>query len=151
MYQQIEDGLMSLAESVGGMSTNDLTTMAYQYKDVAAFFDSEMKPEDTCQLALGTVLISPDGKTPQCFIAVLQDRVAVAHRTGMFKKSIVSEVLPFSLITDVTWGNGTTPRTRDAQIARIVAPGREIAFALPLANAQQSGQAIKTAILGQGS
>ena len=151
MQQQIEDGMMAYAEAVGGMSTDDLTAMAYQYKDVKPFFDSEMTAGDTCQLALGSVVVTSDGKSLPCFVAVLQDRVAVAYRQGMFKKTTVSEVVPFAQITDVAWANGTSPRTRNAQIARIVAPGREVAFALPVAQAQMAGQVIKAAILGQGS
>lgn len=143
----IEQGLYVLAEATGDIS--DVATVVHQYAEVSSFFDSAMNPTDTCRLAFGGMIIRPDIRT-SCFVALLQDRVAIAWRQGALKKSVVGLVVPFTEVTDVTWGAGTTAATQQAQVARIMTTGGEISLALPLAHSAVIGQMLSSTILGRG-
>jgi len=143
----VEQGLYAYVQATGDVS--GMPTMVHQYDEVSSYFDSALTPRDTCLFAFAGMIIRPDIRT-SCFVAVLQDRVAIAWRQGALKKTIVGLQIPFMEIADVSWGPGATPETARAQVARIMAVRGEVTVALPLGNADAVGEIVRNAILGHG-
>ena len=138
----VTEGLVSLAEA-----TLDLELVyagKIVYADVEDVFRAHLRPDESCLLAMPSILITPDIR-PQCFVAVQRSQIIIAWRTGLFRKKTFYDVIPRSRVSEITYGRGRTAATRNAYVVTVFA-GAETTFALP-ADHPDLGAWVKDAFL----
>jgi hypothetical protein len=126
LNQKIIDGLAGYVTALNDRDTAKFSVMIY--KRVARELDPLVHPDDVCKLAFPSFLIRPDLRV-ECFVAVLGDRLVIAWKAGMFRKSAAPLVIPFASITGIHRQAGSSSGTRGATLLVISgAPGATIAL-----------------------
>lgn len=126
LNEKILDGLTGYVTALNDRQAAQFGAMIY--KRVARELDPLVRPDDVCKLAFPSMLIRPDLRV-ECFVAVLGDRLVIAWKAGMFRKSAPPLVIPFANITGIRRQAGTSAGTRGAVLLAISgAPGATIAL-----------------------
>lgn len=142
LNQKILDGLAGYVTALNDRDAARFGVMIY--KRVARELDPMLRPDDVCKLAFPSFLIRPDLRT-ECFVAVLGDRLVIAWKGGMFRKSAAPLVIPFASITGMRRQAGTSAGTRGATLLVISGtPGA--AIALPKGQADTVEGLIRAAV-----
>jgi hypothetical protein len=102
----LSNGLMNFANATGDRSMVQAGAMGL--REVRDVFVENIKADDTCTFAFPSLIVLPDIRT-DCFVAILNDRVIVAWRKGLFRKTTVSRVIPKSTIKGASWGGINHP------------------------------------------
>jgi hypothetical protein len=112
----IADGLAVFALSTDDDSVTERGAAAYRrvYRTVR----QQMRPGDTCRLALPAMMVTPDRRNA-CFVIVLQDRVLVAYERGLFRSRTESLVIPIPTVTEIRRHTGSTAGLRGASLLTI--------------------------------
>jgi hypothetical protein len=131
----IINGLTNFAEAT--KDVNDAQMGGMVYKSVADVFRQNLKPGDTCAIALPSMIVLPNIRT-QCFVAITSSHLIVAWRKGLVRKNTESEVIPLGAITDAQWDVSTAASTRGASLMHVQAAGRSVTFALPKGRADMA-------------
>jgi hypothetical protein len=136
----LANGLMNFANATGDKSMVELATMAL--RDVRDVFVENIKADDTCTFAFPSMVVLPDIRV-ECFVAILNDRVIVAWRKGLFRKKTVSRVIPKHTIKQASWAVVNRPGvTRGGAALLTIIADETIDIALP-----QDKPAVANAIL----
>jgi CBS domain-containing protein len=137
MSQTIDDQMpevimRGLANYVNATDDTDYLPMGYiTYRDVKDVFIENIRPGDTCLLAFPSMVILPEIRV-ECFVAVLNDRVIIAWRKGLFMKKMVSRVIPKHTIKQASWAVVNRPgMTRGNTIMLTIIADGTIALAMP--------------------
>jgi hypothetical protein len=142
LNQKIIDGLAGYVTALNDRDAAQFGAMIY--KRVARELDPLVRPDDLCKLAFPSFLIRPDLRV-ECFVAVLGDRLVIAWKAGMFRKSAAPLVIPFASITGIRRQAGTSSGTRGATLLVISGtPGATIA--LPKGQADTVEALIRAAV-----
>lgn len=139
---KILDGLAGYVTALNDRQAAQFGAMIY--KRVARELDPLVRSEDVCKLAFPSFLIRPDLRV-ECFVAVLGDRLVIAWKAGMFRKSAAPLVIPFAGITGIRRQAGTSPGTRGA-ILLVISGGPGATLALPKGQADTVEALIRAAI-----
>ncbi|MFL5659577.1 MAG: hypothetical protein ACJ8CB_36020 [Ktedonobacteraceae bacterium] len=126
-------GLMNFANATGDRSMVQAGAIAL--RDVKDVFVENIRADNTCTFAFPSMVVLPDIRV-ECFVAILNDRVIVAWRKGLFRKTTVSRVIPKSTIKGASWGVINRPgvtRGSGAALLTIIADDT-IDIALPRDN-----------------
>jgi hypothetical protein len=99
-------GLMNFANATGNRSMVQAGGIAL--RDVKDVFVENIRADNTCTFAFPSMVVLPDIRV-ECFVAILNDRVIVAWRKGLFRKTTVSRVIPKSTIKGASWGGINHP------------------------------------------
>jgi hypothetical protein len=91
---------------------------AAAYRRVYRTVRQQMRPGDTCQLALPSTIVTSDRRNP-CFVMVLQDRVLVAYERGLLRRKSESVVIPSATVTDIRRHTGSTAGLRGVALLTI--------------------------------
>ena len=118
MVDILSTGLQNFATAGGDRELVDLGAMTL--RQVSEGFVENVKSDDICTFAFPGIVILPGIRT-DCFAAVLNDRVIVAWRKGVIKKTTVGRVIPKRTIKQVSWAVSKNPGTRGATVLTIVA------------------------------
>lgn len=112
----IADGLAVFALSTDDDSVTESGAAAYRrvYRAVR----EQMRPGDTCGLALPSTIVTPDLRSA-CFVIVLQDRVLVAYERGLLRRKAECRVIPMSTVTGVRQHTGSAAGVRGAALLTI--------------------------------
>lgn len=121
-------GLINFVNATGDRSMMELATIAL--RDVRDVFVENIRADDTCTFAFPSMVVLPDIRT-DCFVTVLNDRVIVAWRKGLFRKTTVSRVIPKSTIKQASQAVSNRPGSRGATLLTIIAD-ETIDIALPM-------------------
>lgn len=135
----IADGL-----AVFALSTNDDSVTergAAAYRRVYRAVREQMRPGDTCRLALPSMIVTPDLRNA-CFVIVLQDRVLVAYERGLFRSKTESLVIPIPTVTDVRDHTASTAGLRGAALLTICGEP-SVTIALPAGTARKAAGIIR--------
>lgn len=142
LNEKIVDGLAGYATALNDRQAAQFGAMIY--KRVARDLDPLVRSDDVCKLALPSMLIRPDLRV-ECFVAVLGDRLLIAWKAGMFRKSAAPLVIPFASINDIRRQVGTSPGTRGA-ILLVISGAVGATIALPKGQADTVEALIRAAI-----
>ena len=112
----IADGLAVFALSTDDDSVTHAGAAAYRrvYRAVR----EQMRPGDSCRLALPSTIVTPDRRIA-CLVIVLQDRVLVAYERGLFRRRTEALVIPIPTVTDIRQPTGSTAGLRGACLLTI--------------------------------
>jgi hypothetical protein len=125
----------------------ELTLMGTQVAaQLAKELETQVKPDDTCVLAFPSTAVLPS-QTATCLVVILENRLLVSWFAGIVRKKSGTVRVIRSKITDVTWGSGTTPQTRQAAMMTVRHEGLATQFALPRARTKVVASAVKSALL----
>ena len=67
--------------------------VAMALREVRDVFVENISADNTCTFAFPSMVLLPAIRV-ECFVAILNDRVIVAWRKGLFRKKTVSRVIP---------------------------------------------------------
>lgn len=123
----ISDGLMNFADAIGDKSMVEAGAMTYG--DTQDVFVEHIQTDNTCTFAFPSMVLLPGIRT-ECFVAVLNDKVIVAWRTGFFKKTTYSRVIAKNSIKEASWAISDRPDSRGASLLTITTD-ETIDIALP--------------------
>lgn len=141
----VADGLAAFQEV---SKDGELTPMGIQVAtQLAKELETQVGPADTCILAFPSTAVLPSTQTATCLVLILEDRLLVSWFAGTFRKKSGTVRVLRSEITDVTWGSGTTPQTRQATMMTVSHDGLATQFALPRTRTKVVASAIKSALL----
>ena len=138
----IVDGITAYAAAINDQSVAEGGVLAYRL--LAREIRQVMRPGDTCRLALSSTIVTPDVRVG-CFVIVLQDRILIAFRRGMFRKTSETVVIPISSITGVRSESGTSIATLGTQLLTIFGEP-SVTIALPVRRHVAAANAIRRAI-----
>jgi hypothetical protein len=138
----IVDGITAYAAAINDQSVAEGGVLAYRL--LAREIRQVMRPGDTCRLALSSTIVTPDVRVG-CFVIVLQDRILIAFRRGMFRKTSETVVIPISSITGVRSESGTSIATLGTQLLTIFGEP-SVTIALPVRTHVAAANAIRRAI-----
>ena len=96
----LANGLTNFANATGDKAVLEMGAIGF--RDVKDVFIENIRADDTCIFAFPSMVVLPDIRV-ECFVAVLNDRVIVAWRKGVFRKTTVSRVIPKSTIRQASW------------------------------------------------
>jgi hypothetical protein len=110
-----------LTQYVRATDNDDYLRWARQvYLDVKDVFIQNVRPGENCTFAFPSMIIQPEIRG-ECFVAILPDRVIVAWRKGLFKKTTVSRIIPKTSIRQASWAVSTRHSSQGAAFLTIVA------------------------------
>jgi hypothetical protein len=125
----LANGLMNFANATGDRSMMQLATMAL--RDVRDVFVENIKADGICTFAFPSMVVLPDIRV-ECFVAILNDRVIVAWRKGLFRKKTVSRVILKHTIKQASWAVVNRPGvTRGGTALLTIIADETIDIALP--------------------
>lgn len=123
----LTNGLVNFANATGDGAMVQAGAMVF--RDVKDAFVENIKAGDTCTFAFPSMVVLPDIRV-ECFVAVLNNRVVVAWRKGVIRKTTISRVIPKRTIKQASWAVSNRPGTRGAALLTIIAD-ETINIALP--------------------
>ncbi len=123
----LENGLTNFINVTGDKSLRKFA--AFALRPIQNVFSENIKADDTCLFAFPGMVVLPDIRV-ECFVAILKDRVIVAWRKGIFKKTTCSRIIPKSTLKEASWAVSKNPVTRGATLLTIIA-NETIDIALP--------------------
>lgn len=138
----IAEGLTNYVQISGDQ--REIQMGAGLYRSLAQAFRDHIFDRDSCSLAFPSMIIRPDIRT-SCFVAILDSKVVVAWKKGVFKKVIESEPIPKNRISSAEVETSSSGAMRGATLMKITA-GETTTFALPKGR-PDIWEAVRTAIL----
>jgi hypothetical protein len=142
LNQKIVDGMADYVTAVNDRQAAQFGAMIY--KRVARELDPLVRSDDVCKLAFPSFLVRPDLRV-ECFVAVLGDRLVIAWKAGMFRKSAAPLVIPFASIKGIRRQAGTSPGARGATLL-VISAALGATIALPKGQADTVEALIRAAI-----
>lgn len=142
LNQKIIDGLAGYVTALNDRDAAQFGAMIY--KRVARELDPLVRPDDVCKLAFPSFLIRPDLRV-ECFVAVLGDRLVIAWKAGMFRKSAAPLVISFDSIAGIRRQAGASPGARGATLL-VISGAPSATIALPKGQADTVEALIRAAI-----
>jgi hypothetical protein len=139
----IAEGLANYVRMSGDQ--REIQLGAGLYKALAEAFRVQISDGNSCSLAFSSMIVRPDIRT-SCFVAVLDSKVVVAWKKGIFKKVIQCEPIPKNRISSVEVETSSSGATRGATLMKVTAGGTTTTFALPKGR-PDIWEAIRKAIL----
>jgi hypothetical protein len=135
----IADGLAVFVLSTDDYSVTESGAAAYRrvYRTVR----QQMRPGDTCRLALPSTIVTPDLRKA-CFVIVLQDRVLVAYERGLFRSKTESLVIPIPTVAEIRQHTGSTAGLRGVSLLTICGEP-SVTIALPAGTAGRAAGIIR--------
>lgn len=124
----LQNGLENFFNAIGYSKTM-MEFARYTLSPIRNVFTENIKADNICLFAFPGMIIRPDIRV-ECFVAILDDKVIVAWRKGIFKKTTCSRVIPKSNIKEASWAVSTNPILRGATLLTIIA-NETIDIALP--------------------
>jgi hypothetical protein len=114
----LSNGLVNFANATGDREI--VKFGAVVLRNVQDVFVENIKAGETCTFAFPSMVVLPDIRV-ECFVAVLNDRMVVAWRKGVFRKTTVSRVIPKGTIKQASWAISNRPGTSGAALLTIIA------------------------------
>lgn len=139
---EIVNGLAEYAVALNDRQAAQFGGMVY--KRVARELEALVQGDDKCKLAFPSFLVRPDLRA-ECFVVILQDRLVIAWKAGVFRKSSGSMVIPFASITSIRREKGTASGTRGAALL-VISGSQNATIALPVDKTDAAVAVIRTAI-----
>jgi hypothetical protein len=140
--EKITDGMAAYLMAVNDRGSLQLGAVAY--KSVASEVESLIRAEDVCKLAFPSMIVRPDIRI-ECLVVVLQDRLIIAWKAGLIRKTVHSMVIPFTGITGIRREKGTSAATRRATLL-VISGEQSATIALPTDKMDAAMAVIRTAI-----
>ncbi len=109
-------GLMNYVNATGDKSYLEMATIAL--RDVRDVFFENIQATDTCMFAIPSMVVQPDIRVG-CFVAILTDRVIVAWRKGVIRKTTVSRIIPKYSIKQAFWAVSDRPGSKGTALLTI--------------------------------
>jgi hypothetical protein len=113
-------------------------------RDVRDVFFENIYPNDSCLFTMPSMIVRPEIRV-DCFVAILTNRVIVAWRKGIFKKTTEYRIIPKNTIKQASWAVSDRPGSRGAWLLTIVAD-ETTNIALPLGK-PNTANAITAAVM----
>ena len=125
----LANGLMNFVNATGDKSRLEMATIVL--RDVKDVFFENIRANDTCMFSFPSMVVLPEIRV-ECFVAVLNDRVIVAWRKGLFMKKTVSWVIPKHTIKQASWAVVNRPGvTRGGSALLTIIADDTIEIAMP--------------------
>ncbi|QTE03135.1 hypothetical protein [Streptomyces cyanogenus] len=114
--EKIIDGLTNYATAISDLEAGQAGALMYQR--VKRELAQLVQPSDLCKLAFPSFIIRSDLRA-ECFAVVLTDRLVIAWKTGLFRKTVSTLTIPVASITSVQLRTGAAPGMRGAALLDI--------------------------------
>jgi len=144
--QILQQGAVRYADVMNDQS--DLLSVGQLGSRFASQIEGLVVDGDVCTLCFTSMIIKPDVRT-ECLVAVMGDRLLLFWEQGLFKKKVLSERVPLSSVSDVSYGAGGTSATRGAQVVTVTHTSGRTQFALPVQNGPRVGDVVTAVIRGE--
>ena len=123
----LANGMENFVNATGDREMSKFGAMVLS--DIKDVFIENIKAGDTCAFAFPSMVVLPDIRV-ECFVAILNDRVVVAWRKGIFRKTTVSRIIPKRTIKQSSWAISNHPSQAGAALLTIIAD-ETISIAMP--------------------